>query len=474
MSESISWPRDSLANLLHAPDAESAVIGALLISPDAYTDAKDAGLKPVHFHARHLGRLYDLAGQMIAAGQTPDPVSLAARAPDVTSTADLISLITDTPSAYNASTYAATVIEHANRRALVELAGETAKAAYARDVDPLRTASNLSRAADDLARSSLVARVATAGDAAAEFYEQVYEWATTRALPGLSTGFRALDVLGGLRRGELMVIAARPGMGKSSLAGTMSYTQARAGLRVSVCSLEMSKAAWMEQAILSRLSIEKASLDAKRDPAQLERVAEAASEAGALPMRFYEKGYCTADELELNVKLHARDLGGLDVIYLDHLGYVDHGAGKVGNVAFAIGITTKRLARLAKEYHCAVVALCQLNRMSETTQREPTLIDLRDSGEIEQDARQVWFLHRPQYRDLDRTQAQNTAPEECKVLIAKNNSGPTGVARLAYVRAYRRFGDLALDQQPPKAPAQRPANGAHKAAPVVAGSNLPY
>lgn len=472
MTDSVSWPRDTITRLLHSPEAEAAVIGAILISPEAYSDAKDAGLKPLHFFTRHLGRLYDLAGQMIGAGLTPDPVSLAARAGDTT-TADLINLLAETPNAYNASTYAAAIIEQANRRALVDLAGEVARAAYAREADPIQTASNLSRAADDLARSSAVARVTTAGDAAEAFYEQVHEWATTRQLPGVTTGLRALDLAGGMRRGELMVIAARPGMGKSSLAGTMSYSQARGGLRVSVCSLEMSGAAWMEQAILSRLAIDKASLDAKRSPDQLQRVAEAAGEAAALPLRFYERGYCTPDELELNIKLHARDLGGLDVVYVDHLGYIDHGAGKLGNVAYAIGVTTKRLARLAKEYNCAVVALCQLNRMSEATQREPTLIDLRDSGEIEQDARQVWFLHRPQYRDIERTAAQNAAAEECKVLIAKNNSGPTGAVKLAYVRAFRRFSDVAPEAVTAR-PAQRPTNGTHRAAPEATGAGLPY
>ena len=461
----------------NSPDAERAAIGSVLINEDAYFEMRDCGLRIEHFYSRKWAAAWKAIATLAESGMPVDVISVVHKVNDdsLLQVADLTGCMAEVPSARNGSGYAAVIMADAARRAITGIAGEMVRRAH-NGVGPAQAAADAARELDTIAQSTLTARIATAADAAQEFIDEYEDWVTTKTIPGLLWPFKSMNWLGGRRRKELMVMAGRPGMGKSSLAGQMSYMDARGGLRVSVCSLEMSKSAWMEQAILADLGIRKTTAGAS----ELTRIRERALEAQDLKMRFYERGYCTADELELNIKLHARDLGGLDVIYIDHLGYIDHGARKAGNIAYAIGVTTKRLARIAKELDCVVVVLCQLNRSSEMTQREPTLIDLRDSGEIEQDARLVMLLHRPEYRNNDRTPEQNMVPELCKVIVAKNNNGPTTTLNLAYTRALRRFSEYEPEPERTRyAQAGTRVNGKGRAASAVveaaiAGNDLPY
>lgn len=429
----------------HNSEAEQALIGSAILSPEAYTTASEMGITPDSFHGAQHGAAWRAIGELVRDGLGVDPLTLLERMGK--GYQDLgpsywVELIQACPTSANADTYAAIVLKEQSRRRVVQIASNLVTGAL-NGVGPDKAATIAARELDRLAQSSSSARVDTAEDAANEFYETFEHWVKTRKMPGLPYRLGKLDYLtGGRRRKELMIIAARPGMGKSSFAGQLSYADARAGLRVSVCTLEMSKSAWIEQAILSDLTIKKTTAG----EAELVRVRERAIEAQSLPMRFYERGYCTPEELELNIHLHARAMGGLDVVYVDHLGYIDHGSGRIGNTAYAIGVTTKRLARLAKELDCVVIALCQLNRSSEIGNREPALTDLRDSGEIEQDARLVMFLHRKEYKNFDKTADQSMQPEECKVIIAKNNSGQTSSTVLAFTRAYRRFSEYASNE----------------------------
>jgi replicative DNA helicase len=422
----------------NTPEAERAMIGSVIINPAAFEEASGLGLRADMFYVRPYGEVWRAVGKLASKGLPIDAVSVygEAKASGI-SVADIAECVAEVPNSFNAASYAAQIIGDASRRQIVTIASDLVKRSH-NGIGPAQAAADAARELDAVAQAAVTARVATAEDAANEMYEELEDWIINRKAPGIAWPWRGLNFIGGRRRKELAVIAGRPGMGKSSFAGQMSYMDARAGLRVSVCTLEMSKAAWIEQAILADLGISRA----KATPEQLTRIRERAIEAQSLPMRFYERGYCTPDELELNVKLHARDLGGLDVIFVDHLGYIDHGSGRIGSTAYAIGVTTKRLARIAKDLDCVVLALCQLNRNSELTQREPRLIDLRDSGEIEQDARLVMFLHRPAYRDNeDRSAEQDNTPEVCKVIVAKNNNGPTLPLTMAFTRAMRRFSE---------------------------------
>lgn len=461
-------------------DTERALLGSVLINPACLEDIEFLAPSDIYL-VRHRW-IYEAARDLWRDGAGVDMVTLSkklearSQLAEAGGVAYLTELINATPTSLHAEEYARLIKRDALGRVM-----ETEAAALVQrvrgmgedaEVNPATIAADAARVFSELAAADTSVKIKTAADVLDGMYATVEQYATTRKLPGITWHFRDLNLItGGRKRGELLTIAGRPGMGKSSFAGQLSLMDARRGLRVSVCSLEENAELWMQHSVLGELSIYLPSITGE----QLDLLRQRCFDYEKLPIRFYERGYCTIDELETNIKLHARELGGLDTIYIDHLGYIDHKATKTGSLPYAIGVTTKRLARLAKELNCSVNLLCQLSRAGEVTQRKPTLTDLRDSGEIEQDSRQVVFIHRQNARD----EANPTLPEETELIISKNNNGGVGNVKVAYTRAHRHFTEYAKDEQP--APSKARANGHHQngAAPVyrqaeVNGSNLPY
>jgi replicative DNA helicase len=242
------------------------------------------------------------------------------------------------------------------------------------------------------------------------------------SLPGLSTGFRVLDRLsGGIQRGELTVLAARPSIGKSAIAQQFALAVGDAGGHVGVCSPEMSRWQIMERVLASRAQV---STEGLRQAFLTPRQQEAVIAAGvALPPIWLSDAavITTAEIAAMARRHHART--ALDLLVIDHLGFLADAHARHESQTLRIGRLTKALKALGRELHCAVLLVSQLNRGAERdgVLRPPTLSDLRDSGEIEQDADAVWFLHR-----------EDRAATEATLLVAKNRGGPQGVVNLTW------------------------------------------
>lgn len=425
-------------SLPSAVDAERAFLGAVLI--DSLTLEECPSVQAADFEIHRHRDIWNAITELVSEGRAVDNLTVAHRLEDMGrlgeagGTAYLAQLITEPASSQHAPTYAAIVTETAMRRRLIAEGAALAKAGYSGEA-PAAAALERAIALQALAVGGATSITSTAAEAASEAYDRIAAYIQHGELPGVTTGFSGLDrKTWGLRRGELTVLAGRPGMGKTSLAALMSVKQARAGLRVGVCSLEEKRATWLEASALAELGRNKMQLT----PDDLGLLLSRLDEYAALPLHFYDRGQSTLAQVTAAGRQMARDLGGLDVLWLDHLGYINHMAGaKQQNLAYMIGQTTKGLASLAKELNCALVALCQLNRDSARTGKEPTLTDLRDSGEIEQDARTVWFIHRPGY--YAEVEPPADKPEPAWLNVSKNNSGPTGRFNLAFVRACRQF-----------------------------------
>ena len=427
--------------LPNSPQAERALLGAVMIDGGQVNECA-AVVSPADFYFIRHAWVWEAITALAQAEQRIDPITVMQRLDDAKHLAEvgglayLTQCITEPPTSQNAPAYAAIVRRESMRRQLISQAEGIAKDAYGSD-EPDRAALLRAQQLTALATSAPESAIGTAAEAASEAYSALAEYVKTGQLPGLTTGFHTLDRKTlGLRRGELTVLAGRPGMGKTSLAALCSVKQARSGLNVGVFSLEERRATWLEAAAMSESGLNKLKLTAE----SLADLSDRFGEYGALPLRFYDRGRCPLPEIAHAARQMARELGGLDVLWLDHLGYVDHLAGSDRvSLPYMIGQTTKGLAALGKELDCAVVSLCQLNRQSAVGGDEPRLTDLRDSGEIEQDARMVWFIHRPSYYTTPEPAAD--LPEECWLNVAKNSSGPTGRFNLAFVRAYRRFAE---------------------------------
>lgn len=419
--------------------AERALLGAALLAPYDVAELSEV-VTAADFEAHHHRWIWEAittAGPSADFVTVSDQLATTGHLEEAGGAAYLTRLLTSAPTSANGAAYAEIVALASRRRSLRARALALANAADD-ECDPDALAAAAAHDLAEIGAGRAAGEIATAAQAVSAWYDSFGEYVKTGKMPGLTTGYSIIDRRTlGLKRKELTILAARPSMGKTSLAAQMSVRQARAGLRVGVFTLEVTKESWVEAAVLSELGINKTT--ASTD--DLDAVTHKCDEVYRLPIAFYERGFSSMGQIEQAARGMERHLGGLDVVIGDHLGYIDHLKGeRSSSLPYLIGLTTKRLAKLAKDMDAAVLWLCQLSRASAKEKAEPQLTDLRDSGEIEQDARQVWFLHRPGYYADPEPPADKS--QEARLLVRKNHEGPTGLIKLAFVKSMRRFAEI--------------------------------
>lgn len=255
---------------------------------------------------------------------------------------------------------------------------------------------------------------------------------------GIPTGFADIDrLIVGIQPTELIVIAARPAIGKSAFAACLVDNLARRGFACTFLSLEMSRFEFATRLLSAESGIDGTKL---KDPQylseeELDRVMRASGVLSELPIRIDETGDHRVSSIAALAR-RVKRTHGLDVLVIDYLQLVQP-ATRSAVREQEVSSITRSLKALAKELQIPVIVLAQLNRSIENREdKRPRLADLRESGAIEQDANQVWFLHRPSaYDPADR-------PGECDVSIAKNRNGKTGVVTLACLAATTQFKDF--------------------------------
>ena len=447
---------EALTNLA----AEQALLGCVLFDNSCAPDdlRADAFAEPYH------GLIWQTAIDMIRAGRLADPTVMAERL-KVSPAFDqygglpyLSDLIDKAPPSAQAGEYAAAVQDMAMRRGLVRVAGEIADAAK----DPARAApehaADAERAISALAetgpsRAAWLRADSIVADAVADARKR-------KGAVDLPFGLAELDRLtGGLRRGEMQIIAGRPAMGKSSAGLTVARSLASQGKGVAFYSMEMPKVALGlrmacdlafdrdaptysgETTNPTYFKADRGQLDADQWR-QLER---AERTMAGWPLLFDTRPGLTVSTMEANARRAIRDWERQGVepgaIIVDHLTIARPDNDRKGNKVAEVGDISRGLAEMAKRLDVPVVALCQLSRQVEArtnADKRPSLSDLRWSGEIEQDARLVMFLYRPEYyvrRPEDDADFEAVTEYRAKLdkvrrklfwLVEKNNNGPTG------------------------------------------------
>jgi replicative DNA helicase len=430
-------------SLPHNVDAERALLGAVLIGGAAAWTETDH-LAPEAFYIHRHRWIWDAMRHLAAVGSEIDVVTVGAvleqhnQFGEAGGTAYLAQLMGEVPTWVNATDYA-TVVQHAfTARSALEVLAKAGKEIYTAN-------GNLAEAIDSAAMSldRLTPRKGNSvglGEAALSWYARTMNAAEGKTSLAVPTGFRDLDAkTGGLNRKELCMLGGRPSMGKSSLAYQIAERVSGRGYRVGIFSLEDPQETVVQRLVFARLGLQRDCVTTDDS----ERIATAATNLGELPVSICDQTGLTVPEMRREAREMARQLDGLDLVIVDHLGYVAHAGEKGDNEVTRIGRTTKGLVRLAKEMDCAVLALVQLSRaVLHKANQEPDMDDMRDSGHQEQDARQVWFIHRPgYYADLHHTPSLQE-PQPAFVIVRKNTNGPRNVsAKLAYVEAYSRFSD---------------------------------
>ncbi|MFD8415441.1 replicative DNA helicase [Streptomyces sp. NPDC059650] len=430
-------------------EAEESVAGSVQLSKDAIADLIDLKLKPEHFYRPKLGMIYRVVLDMYAAGEPVDPITLSAelqrlgQLTRIGGAAYLHSLVQAVPTAANAAYYGEIIKERATLRGLVEAGTRITQMGYAAEgevTDVVEAAQSEIFALVEERTDDTLLRVEVGMDVTVGRVEARGQKGA--GLTGIPTGFVDLDALTeGFQPGQLIVIAARPAIGKSTLA--MDFVRASAiknQLTTAFFSLEMGR----EELQLRLLSAEGGvALHHLRSGNMTEddwaRLAKAMPRVNAAPLFLDDAPNLSA----LEIRTKSRKLAqrhDLKLIVIDYLQLMESGTSRrAENRQQEVSDMSRKLKLLAKELEVPVIALSQLNRGPEQrTDKKPMLSDLRESGAIEQDADMVILLDRP-----DAYEKESDRAGETDLIVAKHRNGPTATVTVASQLHYSRFRDMA-------------------------------
>jgi len=434
-------------------EAEASVLGSILIDGEALALVADI-VAPEDFYRDAHRVIYRAALDLLERGQAVDYVTLAAELEaraqlrEVGGAAYLAELVAHVPTSANVIHYAALVARLARRRRLIFAGSEIAAIAYQEPDDV---------AALDKAEE-LLYRLGQQGTGASELepvrepiarfmdlIDELSDPESRGARANIISGFRDLDrLLNGFEPGALTVLAARPAMGKSSLALSIAHHAVmEQGAVVALFSLEMGKEQLAQRLIALEARINLQRLRAGHlDDEEMDRLSYALGVLTDAPLYLDDSAILSVAQMRRKCRRlqaeHGLDLIIVDYLQLMHSGDSGRGRGPENRVQ-EVSEISRGLKTLAKELHVPVLALSQLSRAVESRQtRVPQLADLRESGSIEQDADVVLFIYRDEVYNPD-TERKNTAD----IIVAKHRNGPTGQVQLFFRKEYTRFYDLA-------------------------------
>jgi len=436
-----------LRQLPHSVEAEQAVLGSMLIDPRCVSEVIDK-LRTDDFYIRQNKEIYETIYTMFNYSLTIDPVTVLENMKqngyydEQQSRGYMLQLMDTTPTAANVGEYIEIIQDKTLLRRVAEAAGELT----AMIQEGTATGQDILEAAEQRIYAIRQGRAARGlvpiSEVIIDVYDRLEELAASEnAIPGLSTGLRDLDrAISGLNRSDLILLAARPGMGKTSMAlNILLDAGKRSGKKVAFFSLEMSR----EQLALRLISSEcfvdnKKLVTGKLSDQDWESVAAAADSLNRSTILIDDDSSITVADINAKCR-RVEDLG---LVVIDYLQLMQSAGGKAGdrgaNRQQIVSDISRSLKIMAKELDVPVLCLSQLSRANESRQdKRPMLSDLRESGAIEQDADIVLFLYREGYYNKD-TENPNLA--EC--IIAKNRHGETGTVELQWTPEFTTFTDM--------------------------------
>src|SRR3954452_17727913 len=471
----------------HNIEAEQSVLGAILVNNDAFYRVSDF-LEPKHFFEPIHQTIFETASSLVRAGKIATPVTLKTFLPADTDLGGmtvgqyLARLAAEATTIINAHDYGRTIYDLSLRRDLIGIGTDMVNVAFDAPVDfaPRAQIEDAERRLYELAESGrydggfqrFAQALTVAVDMAAKAFQR------DGKLSGIATGLRALDIkMGGLQPSDLIIVAGRPGMGKTALATNIAYNVAKAhraelqadgamksvnGGVVGFFSCEMSAEQLATRILSEQTSI--ASSTIRRggiSEADFEKIRDYSIELQSLPLYVDETGGLSISQLTARARRLKRQKG-LDLLVIDYIQLLQGSSKKSDNRVQEVTEITTSLKALGKELQGPVIALSQLSRQVESRDdKHPQLSDLRESGSIEQDADVVMFLYREEYYLQNKEPRPGTPEHEkwqtemdlahgkAELIIGKQRHGPTGTVNLHFEAAITRFSDLAEDARMP-------------------------
>ncbi len=433
----------------HNLQAEESLLGAMLLSREAVAAAAeqvtaDSFYKPAH------GHIYDAISALTAQGEPVDPVTVAdeLRRSDLLDALGgpsvLLSLQANTPATSNASRYARIVEDHALLRKLIGVAAEISELGYSLPDDVVKTLDEAETMVYDLSQNRITDSTAELRELLPDTLsriEMLYDRGD--AITGTPSGYTDLDDLtSGLQPEALIVIGARPAMGKTAFAlGMASHAAMHAGKPVLYFSLEMSRLELSQRLLSAEARVDSRRMASGRlEDSDWTKITGAVGRLAEAPIWLDDNPNVSIAEIRGKARRLSSKVGELGLVVVDYVQLMT-GRSNAENRQVEVAEISRGLKILARELHCPVVALAQLNRgLEQRADKRPLLSDLRESGALEQDADVVMFLYRDEIYNPESPDA-GTA----EVLVSKHRSGPLGVTRLAFLSHYTRFANMARE-----------------------------
>lgn len=436
--------------LPHSNEAEQAILGAMLVYPSVSRVVFDQGLMGADFYLDIHQRIFHSMENLMQGGKPIDVTALITRLQDIDELslvggADYIIKLSDTAvSSANSVHYIDLIKSRAHLRRLIETAEVIAN-------DGFDASNELDDIMDRAEREILAvtrSRKATEFKSSREVISTVIQEimklrSSTDHVTGIKTGYNDLDrITNGFQRGDLIILAARPAMGKTAFALNLALNASQFNKgAVAIFSLEMPAESLMKRILSAKSQVESNKLrSGNMGDKDFNKLNESANELSASKIYIDDSSNIKIAEIYSKCR-KLKSEHGLDMVVIDYLQLIS-GSGRGGgdNRQQEISEISRNLKGLAREMECPVISLSQLSRAVESRpDKHPMLSDLRESGSIEQDADIVMFLYRDDYYNKDKSEDEQDLPERTDLDIAKHRNGATGRVELAFAKATSAF-----------------------------------
>jgi replicative DNA helicase len=435
----------------HSVEAESSVLGGLLLDNSAWDRVGDLLVDGDFYRYEHK-QVYAAIGALVNTSRPADVITVyehlqaLGKAEEIGGLGYLNALAQYVPSASNIRRYAEIVRERSILRKLVTASDEIATNAF--NTQGRAVAQILDEAEQKIFNigeegSRMKQGFQAMPQLVVDLLDRVQEMADNQNdITGVPTGFVDFDrMTSGLQPGDLIVLAARPSMGKTALAINIAeHVAVNEGLPVAVFSMEMGASQLAIRIVGSIGRVDQGHLrTGKLSDDEWPRLTEAIEKLRNVSLHIDETPGLTPSELRANARRLARQCGKLGLIVVDYLQLMSGSSSSGDNRATEIGEISRGLKMLAKELQCPVIALSQLNRsVEQRTDKRPMMSDLRESGANEQDADVIMFIYRDDYYNKE-----SKEPGVAEIIIGKQRNGPTGTVKLAFLKPLTKFESLA-------------------------------
>lgn len=432
----------------HNTDAERSVLGCAMLNKDALFDVVEI-VSPEDFYNKAHEEIFRAMRDMYNSGKAVDIVTVTEEMKKrgtlaaAGGSAYIAELTSDIPSTANASEYAKIIAEKAALRRLIQASEEIREDCYENKESSENIMDGAEKKIFAIAETGQKRDYTNIKDIMFDDIDIISKRSmNSGGLTGITSGFKALDnKLGGFQKSDLVIVAARPGMGKTAFALNVALNAAEKGnANVLVFSMEMSKEQLGQRLIAMKANVDMEDISKGNVQGGSWNEIIVASEAiGKCSINIDDTPNPTVYEMRNKCRRMKADQG-LDLIVVDYLQLM---IGRSDNVVQEVSQLTRTFKLLAREMECPVILLSQLSRLPDqrANNHRPVLSDLRDSGSIEQDADIVLFLYRDDYYNKE-----SEKPGVCEVNVAKHRNGPPGVVDLTWVARYTKFSDRAQQE----------------------------